>query len=189
MLGICEGSSTGVPTTMYELLVARWNFSQASVFCHILHVFYVICSILHHVIHLTFVVVRLQVELSTRWKNCKKVFGECKKLEDRAIGYVARFPYIFDTRIIVWPYFLILFCKNYCLALLELRCKTSEMGMRKKLKVGGVQSSLSNHLKGRSGLPVCQWGLESVSDALFGPTPDSSHFAPTGRGSQHVDWP
>ena len=60
-------------------------------------------------------VVRLQVQLNTRWKSCKKVFSECKKLEDRALGYVARFPNILDMmtilllylRRIVWQGFLI----------------------------------------------------------------------------------
>ena len=60
-------------------------------------------------------VVRLQVQLNTRWKSCKKVFSECKKLEDRALGYVARFPNILDMmtilllylRGIVWQGFLI----------------------------------------------------------------------------------
>ena len=49
-------------------------------------------------------VVRLQVQLNTRWKSCKKVFSECKKLEDRALGYVARFPNILDMMTILLLY-------------------------------------------------------------------------------------
>ena len=94
-------------------------------------------------------VVRLQVQLNTRWKSCKKVFSECKKLEDRALGYVARFPNILDMmtilllylRRIVWQGFRISWIEGqfFYFTLLELRCKTSELGLRKKLKVDEVQ--------------------------------------------------
>ena len=75
--------------------------------------------------------VRLQVELSTRWKDCKKVFSGCKKLEDSAMGYVARFPNFLDIR-------------RKILTFLELRCKTSELGLREKLKVDKVETESEN---------------------------------------------
>ena len=118
---------------MYELFVARWNFFQAIlIFCtYYFHLFFTYSVFIFLIFWPISPVVRLQVQLSTRWKVCKKVFSECKKLEDSAMGYVARFPNFLDIR-------------RKILTFLELRCKTSELGLREKLKVDKTQTELEN---------------------------------------------